>query len=89
MATAMRLNLEGMTADEIEQDYPELDESFGISESMREYEEPEEELTTWLKDGIEQEETVGDYDTGSKTGQTLQGQRSLDTSCRERLMVWC
>jgi hypothetical protein len=52
------LNLEGMTADEIEQDYPELDESFGISESMREYEEPEEELTTWLKDGVEQKKAL-------------------------------
>lgn len=52
------LNLEGMTADEIEQDYPELDESFGISESMREYEEPEEELTTWLKDGVEQKKQL-------------------------------
>ena len=47
-----------MTADEIEQDYPELDESFGISESMREYEEPEEELTTWLKDGVEQKKQL-------------------------------
>lgn len=49
------LNLEGMSADEIEQDYPELDEAFGISESIREYEaENEEELTTWIKDGVEQ-----------------------------------
>ena len=49
------LNLEGMSADEIEQNYPELDEAFGISESIREYEaENEEELTTWIKDGIEQ-----------------------------------
>ena len=48
------LNLEGMTADEIEQDYPDLDECFGISESMREYEaENEEELTSWIKDGAE------------------------------------
>jgi hypothetical protein len=33
----------------------ELDDFFGISESMREYEEEneEEELTEWLKDGIE------------------------------------
>jgi hypothetical protein len=46
------LNLEGMTADEIEQDYPDLDEAFGISECMREYEEPEE-LSEWLKDGVE------------------------------------
>ena len=48
------LNLEGMTADEIEQDYPDLDECFGISESMREYEEEnQEELTSWIKDGAE------------------------------------
>ncbi len=49
------LNLEGMSADEIEQNYPELDEAFSISESIREYEaENEEELTTWIKDGVEQ-----------------------------------
>ena len=46
------INLEGMTADQVEQEYPELDECFGISESMREYEEPEE-LSEWLKDGVE------------------------------------
>ena len=48
------LNLDGMGADEIEQNYPELDECFGISESIREYEaENEEELTAWIKDGKE------------------------------------
>ena len=47
------VELSGMSADDIEREYPELDECFGISESMREYEEPEEELTTWLKDGQE------------------------------------
>ena len=49
------LVLEGMGADEIEQNYPELDECFGISESMREYEaeNEEEELTEWIKDGAE------------------------------------
>lgn len=48
------INLEGMSADEIEQNYPELDESFGISESIREYEaENEEELTAWIKEGAE------------------------------------
>ena len=53
------LNLEGMTADEIEQDYPDLDECFGISESMREYEEEnEEELTSWIKDGVEQKKSL-------------------------------
>ncbi len=47
-------SLEGMSADEIEQNYPELDECFGISESIREYEaENEEELTAWIKDGKE------------------------------------
>lgn len=46
------INLEGMSADEVEQNYPDLDESFGISESMREYED-EEELTEWIKDGAE------------------------------------
>ena len=47
------INLEGMRADDIEREYPELDECFGISESMRENEEPEE-LSEWLKDGVEQ-----------------------------------
>ena len=51
------INLEGMTADQVEQEYPELDECFGISESMREYEEPEE-LSEWLKDGIEQKKAL-------------------------------
>jgi hypothetical protein len=47
-------SLEGMSADDIERDYPELDEAFGISESIREYEaENEEELTAWIKDGKE------------------------------------
>ena len=49
------INLEGMSADDIEQEHPELDECFGISESIREYEaENEEELTAWIKDGIEE-----------------------------------
>ncbi len=48
------VNLEGLGADDIERDYPELDECFGISESIREYEaENEEELTAWIKDGKE------------------------------------
>jgi len=47
-------SLEGMSADEIEQDYPAIDEAFGIAESMREYEAmEEEELTEWIKDGAE------------------------------------
>ena len=44
------VNLEGMGADDIERDFPELDECFGISEMMREYQE-DEELTEWIKDG--------------------------------------
>ena len=47
-------SLEGMSADEVERDYPELDEAFCISESIREYEaDQEEELTEWIKDGVE------------------------------------
>jgi hypothetical protein len=38
----------------------ELDDMFGISESMAEYEaENEEELTEWLKDGVEQNKKLG------------------------------
>jgi len=49
------INLDGMSADDIEQHYPEIDEAFGISESIREYEaENEEELTAWIKDGADQ-----------------------------------
>jgi hypothetical protein len=51
------INLEGMSADQVEREYPDLDECFGISESMREYEEPEE-LSEWLKDGIEQKKAL-------------------------------
>ena len=47
-------SLEGMSADDIERDYPEIDEAFGIAESIREYEAmEEEELTTWIKEGAE------------------------------------
>ena len=54
------LNLEGMGADEIEQNYPELDECFGISESMREYESmnEQEELTEWIKDAVEKKALI-------------------------------
>jgi len=54
-------NLEGMTADQVEAELPaELDNMFGISETIREYEaENEEELTEWLKDGIEQNKKIG------------------------------
>lgn len=51
------INLEGMSADDVENHYPEIDECFGISESIREYEAEnadDEELTEWIKDGIEQ-----------------------------------
>ena len=53
------INLEGMSADDIENDHPELDEAFGISENMREYEaENEEELTAWIKDGAEKKALI-------------------------------
>jgi len=55
----VEINLEGLSADDIERDYPDLDECFGISECMREYEaENEEELTAWLKDGVEQKKAL-------------------------------
>jgi hypothetical protein len=48
-------NLEGMSADQVEADLPaDLDNMFGISETIREYEaEEEEELTAWIKDGAD------------------------------------
>jgi hypothetical protein len=53
------INLEGLSADDIERDHPELDECFGISECMREYEaENEEELTAWIKDGAEKKALI-------------------------------
>jgi hypothetical protein len=54
-------NLEGMNSSQVEQDLPvELDEAFGISECMAEYEaEQEEELTEWIKDGVEQNKKLG------------------------------
>jgi hypothetical protein len=45
-----------MSADDIENQYPEIDDCFGISESIREYEsmnEEDEDLTEWIKDGAE------------------------------------
>lgn len=49
------ISLEGMSADDVENQYPEIDECFGISESIREYQaDNEEELTTWIKEGAEQ-----------------------------------
>ena len=49
-------SLEGMSADEIEQNYPDIDEAFSISEQIREWEEEnreDEDLTEWIKDGVE------------------------------------
>ena len=50
-------DLSGMRSHDVEDTLPsELDEAFSISESMREYEEEndeDEELTEWLKDGKE------------------------------------
>jgi hypothetical protein len=48
-------NLEGMSADQVANELPvELDECFGISECIAEYEaENEEELTAWIKDGAD------------------------------------
>jgi hypothetical protein len=48
-------SLEGMSSDQVEAELPvELDNMFGISECIREYEaENEEELTAWIKDGAD------------------------------------
>jgi len=55
----VEISLDGLSADDIERDHPDLDEAFGISECMREYEaENEEELTAWLKDGVEQKKAL-------------------------------
>ena len=54
------VSLEGMSADDIEREYPELDECFGISEAIREYErENEEELTQWIREGAEENKKLG------------------------------
>jgi hypothetical protein len=49
-------DLSGMDSGDVQQQLPqELDEAFGISESMAEYEaENEDEVTTWYKDGVEE-----------------------------------
>ena len=49
-------DLSGMDSGDVQQQLPpELDDAFGISESMAEYEaEQEDEVTTWYKDGVEQ-----------------------------------
>jgi len=48
-------NLSGMDSGDVKQQLPpELDDAFGISESMAEYEaENEDEVTTWYKEGVE------------------------------------
>jgi len=45
----------GMTSEQVLDDVPEeLDQCFGISEAIADYEEEEtEELTEWYKDGVE------------------------------------
>lgn len=43
-----------MSPDEIEASIPsELDEMFGIVETMREFQDDSEELTEWIKEGVE------------------------------------
>jgi hypothetical protein len=48
-------DLSGMNSEEVRNDIPEeLDDAFGISDSMAEYEaENEDEVTTWYKEGVE------------------------------------
>ena len=48
-------DLSGMDSGDVQQQLPsELDEMYGISESMAEYEaENQDEVTTWYKDGVE------------------------------------
>jgi hypothetical protein len=48
-------NLEGMSSQQVADELPsELDEAFGISEGIAEYEaEEEEDLTAWIKEGAE------------------------------------
>ena len=49
-------DLSGMDSGDVQQQLPqELDDAFGISESMAEYEsEQEDEVTSWYKDGVEE-----------------------------------
>ena len=53
-------DLGGMNSQRVIDELPvELDEAFGISECMAEYEaENQEELTEWLKDGVEQKKAL-------------------------------
>jgi hypothetical protein len=55
-------NLEGMNSQQVIDDIPaELDEAFGISECMAEYEaEEEEDLTAWVKDGAEKKALIAE-----------------------------
>jgi hypothetical protein len=46
------IELDGLSADDIERDHADLDECFGIAECMREYQD-DEELTEWIKEGVE------------------------------------
>jgi hypothetical protein len=54
-------DLSNMGADDVEQALPaDLDEAFGISECIREYEEENaEELTEWLKEGADESKKLG------------------------------
>jgi hypothetical protein len=54
-------NLEGMSSQQVIDEIPaELDEAFGISECIAEYEaEEREELTEWIKDSVEQRTKLG------------------------------
>lgn len=49
-------DLSGMDSGDVQQQLPqELDDSYGISETMAEYEaENEDEVTTWYKEGVEE-----------------------------------
>jgi len=53
-------NLEGMSSQQVIDEIPvELDEMFGISECIAEYEaENEEELTAWIKDGADKKALI-------------------------------
>ena len=43
-----------MSADDVEaQIDPDIDGEFGISDNIRNQEEDEEDLTTWIKEGVE------------------------------------
>jgi hypothetical protein len=55
-------DLGGMNSEQVASDLPsELDEAFSISETIAEYEaeQEEEELTEWIKDGVEERKKIG------------------------------